>query len=337
MSDIFSDASRDEYRRARQKEHNDRQKRLARAIGENFASFSLLAIMALTVGSIWTETGLFASVQRFLGDAAITVVLYVLADVCASFIGTQGGKLDDDYIKDHEEYLALRARVRAAGLSFMDMFCDWQTDVEYEYYLRRRCRDLKLDYNEYIEKYRGCGMDELLAAFPPDDSRGGFLGRIFGMVSRARASTTAAKVFALGQIKPIELTADILMTDGKARFARGGVPTSGEEYVERHTVGASHIFVTALFAVIAAVPVFELRERFSVGMLIYTVFKLALMVFRMYRGFSRGARAFNSVEPKHLQSKIKYLYLYLEFLENKTYESLRGKYSMPDGERHSER
>lgn len=331
MSDLFShsDGSRDEYRRFRQREHNDRQKRFARVIGENFASFALLAIMALTVGSIWTETGLFTSVSKFIGDAAVTVVLYVLADVCASFIGTQGGKLDDDYIKNHGEYLALRERVRAAGLSFMEMFCDWQVDIEYEYYLRRRCKDLKLDYAEYVEKYRGCGMDELLRLFPPETSRRGCFGRMLGFIGRARASSTAAKIFALGQIKHIELTPDILMTDGKARFARGGVPTSGEEYVERHTVGALHILVTALFAVVAAVPVFELREQFSVGMLIYTVFKLALMVFRMYRGFSRGARAFNSVEPKHLQSKIKYLYLYLEFLDARTYEQLTDKYSMP--------
>ena len=64
------------------------------------------------------------------------------------------------------------------------------------------------------------------------------------------------------------------------------------------------------------------------GRVIYTVFKLAMMSYRMYRGYMRGAKGFNTVEPKHLQAKIKYLYLYLEFLQKKIYLSLAGKYNI---------
>jgi hypothetical protein len=48
----------------------------------------------------------------------------------------------------------------------------------------------------------------------------------------------------------------------------------------------------------------------------------------MYSGYSEGAKAFNSVEPKHLQVKIKYLYLYLEFVEKKIYLELGDKYDI---------
>jgi hypothetical protein len=96
---------------------------------------------------------------------------------------------------------------------------------------------------------------------------------------------------------------------------------SGEEYVEKHTIGPIHLFVTALFAILAAIPVFELTNDPSVGRIIYTVFKLAVMSYRMFIGYSRGARGYNSVELKYLQAKMRYLHLYLEYLKEKSVEN----------------
>ena len=138
----------------------------------------------------------------------------------------------------------------------------------------------------------------------------------------------AANIFALNQVKHIELTPDILLTDGKVRNERGGVSICGEEYVEQHTIGWKHILVTAFFAIVAAIPVINLIREFSVAMLIYTIFKIALMLYRMYSGYARGAKGYNAIEPKHLQDKIKYLGLYLEFLEKKIYLTLKDKYNI---------
>lgn len=318
-----------EDRIERQREHNERQKRFAKTIGENFAAYSLVAIMALMIGSIWSEVGIFSNWRKFIGDALVTIVLYVLADVCASHIGTGGGKLDAEYIKNHEEYLTLRDTVRRAGIVLMDAFCDWQIDVEYEYYLRKRCKDLKIDYKEYMDKYHGKSLEELSRMFPLEDVKGSDAkGKVFGTIRNVKTSDKAMKVFELSQIKRIELTPDILMTDGKVRNKRGGVGISGEEYVENHTIGKKHILITALFAVVAAVPVFTLVREVTVGMIIYTIFKIALMLYRMYCGYSRGAKGYNTVDPKHLQDKIKYLYLYLEFLEKKIYLELADKYDI---------
>ena len=326
---IFTDVSREERRMEKQKQHNERQKRFAKAIGENFATFGLLAVMVLMIGSIWTEFGIFTDWQKFLSEALTTVVLYILADFYASSIGTQGGKLDDDYIKNHKEYLELRETVRSAGIILMDMFCDWQIDVEYEYYMRRRCRELKIDYNEYMEKYHDKTLEELRVMFPLENVKEEkFWNKVFGTYRNAKTSSRAAKIFSLNQVKHIDLTPDILLTDGKVRNPRGGVSMGGEEYVEKHTVGVKHILVTAFFAIVAAIPVVNLIREFSVAMLIYTIFKIALMLYRMYAGYSRGAKGYNAIEPKHLQDKIKYLTLYLEFLEKKVYETLGDKYAV---------
>jgi hypothetical protein len=312
----------------RQKEYNRRQKGFAKVIGENFATYALLMILALLVGFIWTDIGIFTSWTTFIGDAVVTVVLYILADIiCASYIGGKGGKLDEGYISAHNEYLDVRGRVRAAGMLLMDMFCDWQIDVELEFFLRKRCKDLKIDYREYIDLYRDKSLEELQDLFPIERGRAiGPKERLFGGIRNAKTSSKAAKIFALNQIKPIELTPDILMTDGKVRNQRGDVGISGEEYIEKHTTGIGHIITTVIFAIVAVVPTFTLAANFSVGMVIYTVFKIALMLFRMYRGYSRGAKAFNTIEPRHLQAKTKYLYMYLEFLKNKTYLEFGEKY-----------
>lgn len=320
----FREPTSEEARKERQKEHNARQKRFSKAVGENFATIGLFAIMVLMVGSIWTEVGLTTNWSRFLGEAATTIVLYILADIYSSTLGVQGGKLDDDYIKYHEEYLSLRDRVRKIGITMMDVFCLWQIDAEYESYVRRRCRELKIDYNEYMEKYHGKSLEELQRLFPKAD--GG--KNISNAYKKAKASSMAAKLFALNQIKPIELTVDILMTDGRVRNKRGGVSKGGEEYVDENTTGKKNIIITVLWAIFAAIPVINLIREFSLGMLIYTIFKIALMLYRMYSGYSRGAKAYNSVEPKHLQDKIKYLYLYLEFLEKKIYKRLGDRYTV---------
>ena len=299
--------TRDELKKDRQKERNRRQKSMIKMIGENLASYACVLILILLVSFIWTDIGIFINVTSFLSDAVVTVILYVLADFCMTQSGSKGGRLDDVYIVLHEEYLALRDRVRQVGIANMDAFCDWQVDVEYEYHMRRQCKAFKVDYDEFINKYVGMTLEEL---------------------KRIMSKDKALKVYALTQVKRIELTPDILLTDGKVRGERGGVPLSGEEYVERHTTGWQHILMTAIFAIVAAVPVFTLTQDVSVGRVIYTVFKLAMMCYRMYRGYMRGAKGFNTVEPKHLQAKIKYLYLYLEFLEKKIYISLAGKYNI---------
>ncbi len=73
---------------------------------------------------------------------------------------------------------------------------------------------------------------------------------------------------------------------------------------------------------------FTLTNDVSVGRVIYTLFKLSMMFYRMFKGYNRGAMGYNTVEPKHIQDKIKYLHLYLEFVEKKMYLKLKERYDL---------
>lgn len=288
--------SKDDLRADRQRDFNKRQKSFMKIVGENLASYVCVMIFVLLIGFIWTDIGLNVNVTSFITDSLISVVMFVLADICMAQIGSKAGKLDDEYIKIHNEYLDLRRVVMNAGIILMDAFCDWQIEVEYEYYMKKRCKALKIKYDEYMELYSEKSLEELKGLLP---------------------AAKAAKVFALNQIKHIELTPEMLLTDGKVKNGRGGLGVSGEEYIEKHTTGWSHVATTVIFAIVATVPVFTLTQDVSVGRIIYTVFKLAMMTYRMYQGYSRGAKGYNSVEPRHLQAKIRYLYLYLEYLKER--------------------
>lgn len=285
-----------EIRADKRREFNRQQKSFMKIVGENLASYVCVLIFVLLIGFIWTDVGLSFSLTSFITDSLISVVMFVLADVCMAQIGSKAGKLDDEYIKNHDEYLDLRRVVMNAGITLMDAFCDWQIEVEYEYYMKKRCKDLKIKYDEYVELYSEKSLEELKVLLP---------------------ATKAAKVFALNQIKHIELTPEMLLTDGKVKNGRGGIGISGEEYIEKHTTGWTHVATTVVFAIVATVPVFTLTQDVSVGRIIYTIFKLSMMTYRMYQGYSRGAKGFNTVEPRHLQAKIRYLYLYLEYLKEK--------------------
>lgn len=290
---IDDNISKDELKKDRQRDITRRQKAMAKMIGENLASFACVAILIILVSFIWTDIGIFVNLTSFLTDAALTIVLYVLADLCMTRSGTTGGKLSDEYVNLHREYLTLRETVRQAGLSMMESFCAYQIELEYEIRMRKLCKRYKVDYDEFTRVYANLRTGDLK-----------------GMLSKGEF----AKVVALRQIDRIELSTDILMTDGKVQDECGGVPISGEEYAEKHSTGAGHIFMTAAFAIVAAVPVFTLTQDVSLGRVIYTIFKVSMMLYRMYCGYMRGVKAYGTIEPIHLQAKIKYLYLYLEYL-----------------------
>ena len=289
------DISNEDIKNDKKREFNKRQKSLIKLVGENLASYACLLIVVLFIGLIWTDIGIKFKWATLLTDSVISVVLFIVAEYLTSKLGVNGGKLDENYINIHKEYLALREEVVKAGITFMDKFCEWQMDVEYEAYIKKKCKEYKIDYVLYIEKYSDMNPEELKKELPAEK---------------------IAAVDMLNKVSRIELTPDILLTDGKQKSERGNVPLSGEEYVEKHTTSLQHILLIALSAVITAIPVFTLTQDMSIGRVIYTIFKLAMLIYRMYNGYASGALAFNTIEPKHLQVKIRYLNLYLEFLKN---------------------
>jgi hypothetical protein len=316
---VFQEPSREKIKEHKQKEFNKKQKSLVKLVGENLASYALVLIVVLMIGFIWTDLGISLTWTSFLIDSLMSVVLFIVAESLTAKIGTSGGRLDDIYIMVHNEYVELRKTVFDAGITLMDKFCEWQIDVEYEFFLRKKCKEHKINYDKYVDTYSRMTLPDLQKELGKQD---------------------ALIVAALNKTSRIELTPDMLLTDGKVRGERGGIPISGEEYVEKHTTGFGHIALAIITAILTAFPAFALTEDVSLGRVIYTVFKLAMLIYRMYNGYSRGAKAFNTIAPRNLRSKIRYLNLYLEFLrrngEDYGTEGSKSEQTDPQGRREGE-
>ena len=306
--DLYGDGehpSREEIRKDKRREHNIRQGSIVRYIGENIASYGCILIVLLTIGTIWTDMSFAMFSDKMIIDGIITISMFIVAQYLMTQNGVVCGKEYEVYIKLHEAYLALRETVYRRGVALMYAFCEWRSDVEYEFYMKTRCKVLKLDYDEYLEKYSKLNLVELKKIFTA--------GR-------------AEKIFLLNQVKPVELSPDVLLTDGRAKATQGGIGESAEEYIEKKTVSGKHIALAFLTGFICILPEFMMNNGKPIELIIYTVFKLVMLALRMYVGYNNGARAYNTVEIKHIQDKMKYLNLYLEFLDKKIYKSIGEKY-----------
>lgn len=330
--DVFRDPTKEEIRADKDREYNRRMKSTMRFIGENMATCTIVLATTLLVGSVFGDIGVNILSKYMLMDFVLTFAVFLIVEYMASKSGARCGKTYDEYIKLHDIYLNMREAIYKRGITLMDMFCDWQVDVEYEYYIRRRCKKLKIDYKEYVDKYSKMSLEDLSNMFThKGEQRPRFTLRHpirsgIAVYRYAKVSDTAKNIFYLRSIQPIELTPEILLTDGKPRRTRGGVGISGEEHLERKTTGTGHIIVTIIMTLLTVLPVF-IAKGWSWTLLFAAAMKLVGVFMRYYRGYSSGAKAFNTVEVKHISDKVQYFHLYNEFLDKKLYIKLKDKYS----------
>ena len=317
----------------RQKEYNTRMKNTMRFIGENMATCAIVLATILLVGSVFGDIGVNVFSAYTVMDFVLTLAAYILIEYLVAGSGAGCGKTYPEYIELHDRYLNMREAIYKRGTVLMDAFCDWQVDVEYEYYIRRRCKSLKIDYKEYVEIYSKMSLEELADMFThkgevkPKFRLRHPIKSIIAIYKFAKVSDLAKDIFYLRSIKPIELTPEILLTDGRPRRGRGGVGISGEEHLANQTTGFGHIVVMVVTVLLTVMPAFFAKE-WSVMLIFSALMKLVGVFGRVYRGYSKGAKAFNTVEVKHISDKIQYFNLYNEFLDKKIYLELADKYDI---------
>ena len=286
-----------------QKKYNINQKRVASVIGKNLTLFVCMLIPLLLIGFVWTEFGEIVFSTKMVADGALTVALFVVGEIMMTRLGTDGGKLDTDYITAKGDFDSIVTRVSEIGSMLLGVFCDWQIDVEMEQAIHFRLKMLRMTPKMWKE-IKDLPQDELVARF----------GRL-----------RAKKIMDIINLKPIELNEAILLYNGEYT-ARGGVPESGDAYImqKKHIVSTviACIF-TGLLTVTVAVT---LTSDVTIARVIYTVFKLTMLLFRMAKGYDRGARAYNTVEVRQLKAKTNYLRQYIRFIEDKIYLKLGDKY-----------
>ena len=328
-----NEPTRDEYKQYRQKEYNDKMKKTMRFVGENMSTCIIVLATTLLVGSVFGNIGINVFSVYTVMDFFLTLVAYILIEYTAGGDGAKCGKIYPEYINLHTIYLNMREEIYKRGIALMYAFCDWQVDVEYEFYIRRMCKELKIDYKEYVERYSKMSLEELADMFThKGEEKPKFKLRhpirsIIAIYEFAKVSDLAKDIFYLRTIKPIVLTPEILLTDGRPRRQRGGVGISGEEELADRTTGFGHI-VAAIIAVVATVAPFFMAKEWDPSLIYIALAKLVGVFYRYYRGYSKGAKAFNTTEVKHLGDKIQYLHLYIEYLNKKIYLELADKYDI---------
>ncbi len=286
-----------------QKKYNISQKKIAYIIGKNLTLFVCMLIPLLLIGFVWTDFGAIVLGPKIFSDGVLTVALFVVGEVMMTRLGSDGGKMDIDYLAAKSEFDSLVDKASEVGTMLLGVFCDWQIDVEMEQAIHYRLRMLRMTPKMWDE----------VKNLRPDE-----LEKRFG-------KQRAKKILEIINLKPIELNEAILLYNGEYT-ARGGVPESGEAYIRK----TSHIIwavLACLFTGLLTVSVVvTLTSDITIARVIYTVFKLTMLLFRMAKGYDRGARAYNTIEVRQLKAKSNYLRQYLKFVDEKLYMKLEDKY-----------
>ena len=286
-----------------QKKYNVSQKKISYIIGKNLTLFVAMLLPLLLVGFIWVDFGAIIFSPKMLSDGILTVAMFIAGETLMTVIGTEGGKMDTDYENAKAEFDSVVTEVSKVGTMLLGVFCDWQIDVEMEQAISFRLKMLRMTPKMWSE----------VRHLPPDQ-----LERRFG-------KQKTKKMIEILNLTPIELNEAILLYNGEYT-ARGGVPESGEAYIHKKKHVISTIIACIFTGLLTVTVAITLTSDITIARVIFTIFKLTMLLFRMARGYDRGARAYNTVEVRQLKAKTNYLRQYLKFIGEKIYLKLGDKY-----------
>ena len=286
-----------------QKKYNVSQKKISYIIGKNLTLFVCMLVPLLLIGFVWTDFGAIVLSPKMLSDGVLTVALFVVGEVMMTRLGADGGKMDTDYVTSKNEFDELVNKVGEVGSMLLGVFCDWQIDVEMEQAIHFRLRMLRMTPKMW-EEVKNLPLEKLEARF---------------------GKKRAKKMLEIINLQPIELNEAILLYNGEYA-ARGGVPESGEAYIhkKRHIIGT--VLACIFTGLLTVTVVVTLTSDITIARVIYTLFKLTMLLFRMAKGYDRGARAYNTIEVRQYKAKSNYLRQYIKFIEDKLYLKLGDKY-----------
>lgn len=288
-----------------QKKYNSASKGIVSVVGANISLFICVLLPILLVGFIWTEFGAPEIGVSLLSDGIVTVALFTIGEIMMMRVGADGGKLDIEYTNARKEFVSLVAKVNDIGTMLMAMFCEWQIDIEMNQAMTSRLKALRLTQEDW-DKVKDWKYSDLKKKY----------GR-----------KKAKSIVALNRLEPVELNEPILMFDDASEaFTRGGVPISGEGYMKKKSHSIGMILTTVFTGLLTVSVAITLTSDISFSRVMYTAFKLVVLLFRMAKGYDTGARAYNTVEVRQLQSKCSYLRQYIRFVNDKTYLKLEDKY-----------
>lgn len=288
-----------------QKKYNLTSKSIVHVIGTNISLFMCILLPLLLIGFIWTDFGMPKFGVKYITDGLVTVAMLVIGEVTMMRIGADGGKLDAEYVGAREAFLELVDRVNSIGTMFIGVFCEWQIDNEFEQALTARLRALRFTRADW-EKIKYLTYDEL---------------------EKKYGKRKALQISSLHRLEPIQLNEAILLFDNEGdALARGGVPISGAMYIKKKAYSWKTLLSCVFAGLITVSVAITLTADISFGRVMYTFFKLVVLLSRMATGYATGARAYNTIDVRQLKAKCNYLRLYERFVSDKTYLKLGNRY-----------
>ena len=165
---------------------------------------------------------------------------------------------------------------------------------------------MRIKYEDYKGKYEGRSLEELKRLLPLDK---------------------AISVDLINRMEPIELTPDMLLYGYSRREERHEVTVSGEEYEEKRIYGRNGLIISIVTCVVCIGLPLTFAGWPTASELVYTLGKLAALLYRMFKGYSDGARAYHTIEVRHLDSKSEYLEEYADFYDKKVYLTIANEYT----------
>ena len=286
-----------------QKKYNVSQKKISYIIGKNLTLLVCMMVPLLLIGFIWTEFGAIVFHTRMIAEGIVTVMLLAVGEIMMTRLGADGGKMDTDYVEAKNEFEALLHEVGRVGTLLLDIFCDWQIDVEMEQAIRVRLRIQRMTPKMW-EAVKGLSHEELESRF---------------------GKRRAQKIQEIIDLKPIELNSAILLYNSEYT-ARGDIPESGDAFMNKKsawiTRGLSWLFGGLLTLSILMYPTTDI----TFARVMYTAVKMGFLLYRMCCGYDRGAKAYNTIEVRRIKAKTNYLRQYIKFMEDKLYMKLGDKY-----------
>lgn len=293
-------------REFREKKHNEKAKRLAKTITKNLYTYLCFAIPFLLICTIWTDFTLPNFGWGLAGDGILTVALMVCGERLMVKLGAFGGKLDDDYEEAKTRYKTARAEAKKRMVALMMPFCEWQIDEEFERAKRAHCARLRIKYDKYVAEYEGKPLDELKKLLPVEK---------------------AVQVDHINKLEPIELTPDMLLYNCSRYNDRRDIKMSGEDYEYSKIYGRKGLIVSVITCIFLVGLPLTLAGEVTLAKVIYTLGKLAVLLYRMFKGYAEGAKAYHTVEVRHLDSKSDYLEEFVGFIDTKHYLKIANEYT----------
>ena len=284
--------------------YNTTTKTVVHILGTNLALFICCLLPVFLIGFIWMDFGVIAFGWKYISDGIVTVVLFVIGELLMMRVGSDGGRLDPTYISARQEFDTLLAKVHEVGTMFMSVFCEWQIDVKLEQAIATRLRPLRFTREDW-DKLKHMSYEDL---------------------EKTYGKKKAKRIIALNQLEPIDLHECILLYDDSSHIKRGGVPLSGEAYMRKKTHSVEMVLSCIFTGLLTVSVVMTLTSDISFARVMYTMFKLIVLLYRMAMGYGVGAKAYNTVEARQLEAKSNYLRNYIRFVEEKTYLKIGDKY-----------